>query len=81
MMQTFCIFNVIFHFHFFKGERKERKEIPKETPSVYAASTRPLTASREYGSRVQTPPAKEMTRLQSQMSRGMRRNKDLLYYD
>ena len=67
--------------YFFQGEKKERREIPKETPSVYTASTRPLTASREYGSRVQTPPAKEMTRLQFQMSRGMKRNKDLLYYD
>ncbi|XP_066929717.1 uncharacterized protein C2orf50-like [Clytia hemisphaerica] len=63
------------------GEQKQRNKPPKETPSVYSVTSRPLTASREYGSRVSTASANEMNRLQRNMSRGRKRNEDLLYYD
>lgn len=67
-------------FYYFKGDPKQKKEIPKEVPTIYSATQkRPLTASREYGHYVHSPQAKQMHKLQSRMSYGMKCNKELLY--
>ncbi|XP_057309941.1 uncharacterized protein C2orf50 homolog [Hydractinia symbiolongicarpus] len=64
------------------GNLKPKKEVSTVVPTVYqVTTTRPLTASREYGHRVNTPPAQTMQRLQQKMTQGLKRNKDLVYYD
>ena len=61
--------------------------MPNKEPSTEVSSVnklvqkRPLTASREYGHRVQSSTGRKMQSYQTQINYGLRRNKDLLFYD